>query len=135
MRRTAPQTSRRTATRATDLPVENRGNNDSIVGLVTRLIDDVERFVRAEISLYRAQMLERVNEARGPIVMLVVAFMLAQATLFTFLVALVLILRRWVGIYWASGMVVVLALAVTLILAKTASARLVSTTRVSEGDE
>jgi hypothetical protein len=115
--------------------VENRGNNDSIIGLVTRLIDDVERFVRAEVSLYRAQMLERVNEARGAIVMLVIAFMLAQATLFTFLVALVLIMRRWVGIYWASGIVVILALAVTLILAKAASARLVSATRVSEGDE
>lgn len=135
MRRTALPMARRTATRATDLPVENRGYNDSIIGLVTRLIDDVERFVRAEVSLYRAQMLERVNEARGAIVMLVIAFMLAQATLFTFLVALVLIIRRWVGIYWASGIVVILALTVTLILAKAASARLVSATRVSEGDE
>jgi hypothetical protein len=115
--------------------VEGKGNSDSIVALVTRLIDDVERFVRAEISLYRAQMLERVNEARGAIVMLVIAFMLAQATLFTLLVALVLILRRWTGIYWASGLVVAAALAITLILAKVATGKLSAATRVSEGDE
>lgn len=115
--------------------MEDKGNNDSIVGLVTRLIDDVERFVRAEISLYRAQMLERVTEARGALVMLVIAFMLAQATLFTLLVALVLILRRWMGIYWASGLVVASALVVTLLLAKIATDKLTAATRVSEGDE
>lgn len=115
--------------------MEGKGNSDSIVGLVTRLIDDVERFVRAEISLYRAQMIERAQEAQGAIVMLVVVFMLAQATLFTLLVALVLILRRWMGIYWASGLVVATALVVTLLLAKLAIGRLRSATRVSEGDE
>lgn len=128
----APPTAPKTAP---DFRVEEKGNNDSIVGLVTRLIDDVERFVRADISLYRAQMLERVNEARGAIVMLVVAFILAQATIFTLLVALVLILRRWMGIYWASGVVVVAALAVTLILAGTAISRIKAATRVSEGDQ
>lgn len=110
-------------------------NNDSIVGLVTRLIDDVERFVRAEISLYRAQMLERAREAQGAIVMLIIAFVLAQATVFTLLVALVLILRRWMGLYWASGLVIVAALIVTLILAKVAIDKLKNATRVSEGDE
>lgn len=115
--------------------MEGKGNNLSIVALVTRLIDDVERFVRAEISLYRAQMLERAREAQGAIVMLVIVFMLAQATLFTLLVAMVLILRRWMGIYWASSVVVVAALAVTLILAKVAIDRIKVATRVSEGDE
>lgn len=115
--------------------MEDKGNNDSIVGLVTRLIDDVERFVRAEISLYRAQMLERAREAQGAIVMLFIAFVLAQATVFTLLVALVLILRRWMGIYWASGVVIVAALIVTLILAKVAIDKLKAATRVSEGDE
>lgn len=113
----------------------DKGNNDSIVGLVTRLIDDVERFVRAEISLYRAQMLERAREAQGAIVMLFVAFVLAQATVFTLLVALVMILRPWIGIYWASGVVIVAALIVTLILVKVAIDKLKTATRVSEGDE
>jgi Putative Actinobacterial Holin-X, holin superfamily III len=115
--------------------VESKGNNDSIVGLVTRLIDDVERFVRAEVSLYRAQMLARAREAQGAIMMLVLAFVLAQATVFTLLVALVLMLRRWMGIYWASGLVVGIALILTLLLAKTAAGRLRSATRVSEEDE
>lgn len=115
--------------------MEGKGNSDSIVGLVTRLIDDVEHFVRAEISLYRAQMLARARDAQGAIMMLVVAFVLAQATVFTLLVALVLILRRWLGIYWASGLVVVIALVVTLLLAKLAVNRLKAATRVSEGDE
>jgi hypothetical protein len=115
--------------------VEGKGNSDSIVALVTRLIDDVERFVRAEISLYRAQMLERTREAQSAIVMLFVAFVLAQATVFTLLVVLVMILRRWMGIYWASGVVIVAALIITLILAKVAIGKLKAATRVSEGDE
>lgn len=112
--------------------MDNQGKSESIVGLVTRLIDDVERFVRAEVSLYRAQMIDRARQAQGAILMLVIAFVLGQATIFTILVALVLILRRWIGIYAASGAVVGVALVVTLLLAKTAAAKLKSATRVDE---
>ena len=115
--------------------MENRENSDTIAGLVTRLIDDVEYFVRSEISLYRAQMLERARQAQGAVVMLVLAFVLGQATIFTLLVALVLILRRWMGIYWSSGLVVGIALLLTVLLAKAAVGKLRSATRVSEGDE
>lgn len=112
--------------------MDTEGKSGSLVGLVTRLIDDVERFVRAEISLYRAQLLDRARQAQGAIVMLVIAFVLGQATIFTLLVALVLILRRWMGIYGASATVIGLALVVTLLLAKTAATRLKSATRVPE---
>lgn len=115
--------------------MEGKGNSDSIVALVTRLIDDVERFVRAEISLYRAQMLERAREAQSAIVMLFIAFVLAQATVFTLLVVLVMILRPWIGIYWASGVVIIAALIVILLLAKVAIGKLKAATRLSEGDE
>ena len=97
--------------------MEGREHNDSIVGLVTRLIDDVEYFVRSEISLYRAQLLDRARQAQGAVVMLMVAFVLGQATVFTLLVALVLILRRSLGIYWASAAVIGGALVITLLLA------------------
>jgi ascorbate-specific PTS system EIIC-type component UlaA len=115
--------------------VESKGNSESIVGLVTRLIDHVEYFVRAEISLYRAQLLDRVKQAQTAIVMLVAVFMLAQATLFTLLVVLVLILRRWIDIYWASAVVIGLAVVLIAALTKTAVSRIKAATRVSEGDE
>ncbi|WP_147414330.1 phage holin family protein [Sphingomonas gilva] len=115
--------------------MEQKGNTDSIVGLVTRLIDDVERFVRAEISLYRAQLFDRLKEAQTAIVMLIAVFMLAQATLFTLLVVLVLILRRWIGIYWASAIVIGLAIVIMALLASAALKRIKAATRVSEGDE
>lgn len=132
---TKPPTDPSPASPAPELRVENKGNSQSIVGLVTRLIDDVERFVRAEISLYRAQMLDRARQAQGAIVMLVIAFVLGQATIFTLLVALVLMLRRWMGIYAASATVVGVALVVTLLLAKTAATRLKSVTRMAEESE
>lgn len=133
MRLTRPQTA--PASRAPDRRMADKGNSDSIVALVTRLIDDVEHFVRSEISLYRAQMLERARQAQSAILMLIVAFVLAQATVFTLLVVLVLILRRWMGIYGASALVIGAALVMTLLLAKMAAGKLKAATRVSEGDE
>ena len=39
--------------------------DDSIGALFARLIDDGERFVRAEVRLYRAQLFSRLHDARA----------------------------------------------------------------------
>ena len=42
---------------------------ESITSLVTRLIDDGEEFVRAELKLYRARLFSRLDEARNAIIL------------------------------------------------------------------
>ena len=56
-------------------------HDSSIAALFARLIDDAERFVRAEVRLYRAQFLSRVGEARSAIILVVLALLLAQSAM------------------------------------------------------
>jgi hypothetical protein len=76
--------------------------DDSITSLVSRLIDDGEEFVRAELKLYRARLFSRLGEARNAILLAIGAFVLGQAVLVAALVGLLMTLRRLVGPGWAT---------------------------------
>lgn len=80
--------------------------DDSIVALFTRLVDDAERFVRAELRLYRASLFSRLADARVAIVMLLTSFLIAQSAIIALLVGLVIILRPSLGAAGATAAVV-----------------------------
>lgn len=91
--------------------------DESIVALFSRLVDDAETFVRAEIRLYRANLLERLTEARTAIIMILTAFLLAQSAIIALLVGLVVILRPMLGAVGATATVVVSAITIAGLLA------------------
>lgn len=95
-------------------PVET---DESIVALFSRLVDDAETFVRAEIRLYRANLFSRLTEARTAIVMILTAFLLAQSAIIALLVGLVVILRPILGAVGATATVVVSAITIAGLLA------------------
>lgn len=113
-------------------PDENRPDGDSIAALFSRLIDDAERFVRAEVRLYRAQFLGRVDAAKFAIAMGAASLLIAQATIVASLVGLVLILRRYIGSGWATVVVVVGALVLAAILGKLALIGLRKATEIED---
>jgi cell division protein FtsW (lipid II flippase) len=98
-------------------------DDNSIAALFSRLIDDAERFVRAEIRLYRAQFLSRVGEARTAIVLAVMALLLAQSAVIATVLGLLLILRRPLGEVWATVIVVVVSLGIAALLIRLAIAK------------
>lgn len=98
-------------------------DDNSIARLFSRLIDDAERFVRAEIRLYRAEFLSRVGEARVAIVLGVVALLLAQSAIIAMVLGLLLILRHPVGEVWATIIVVIVSLAIAALLIQIAVTR------------
>lgn len=98
-------------------PPPEDGLENGFVALFTRLIDDGEEFVRAEMQLYRAQLLARLKEGRSAVIMVIVAFFLAQSALVALLVGLVATLRRPLGPAGATAVVVLGALLVAGALA------------------
>jgi hypothetical protein len=111
------------------------GEPASIAALFSRLIDDAERFVRAEVRLYRAQALARLTDAKAAILMGGIAFLLVQSAIIAMLVGLVLILRRPLGAVGATLVVVVVALAVAALLGRLAFSRIKKMTEIKEGPE
>lgn len=91
--------------------------DESIVALFSRLVDDAETFVRAEIRLYRANLFARLTEARTAIIMILTAFLLAQSAIIALLVGLVVILRPILGAVGATATVVVSAITIAGLLA------------------
>jgi len=90
---------------------------DSIPQLVSRLIDDGEQFVRAELKLYRARLFSRLDEARTAILLGIGALVLAQAVLVAGLVGILLALRKYVGPELATVILVVIGLGLTALMA------------------
>lgn len=111
---------------------EFRGDDDSIAALFTRAIDDVERFVRAEIRLYRAQFFARVGEARNGILMIMTSFLLAQSALIALLVGLVVILRPSLGAIGATAAVVGGSLAIAGLLGWLAIGKIRRATEIAD---
>lgn len=108
----------------------------SIGHLFSRLIDDAERFVRAEINLYRAQAFARIGEARLALLLGATAFLLAQSALIAMLVGLVLVVRTQVhSAAWATVIVVGTALVVAGIMVAIAVAKVKKLTRIQDGPE
>lgn len=91
-----------------DLPdgVTAPHEDTSIGALFSRLIGDVERFARAEVRLYRAELLGRLDAVKFALAMGAVALLLAQATVVALLVGLLLILQPYIGAGWATVAVV-----------------------------
>lgn len=109
---------------------------NSIGHLFSRLIDDAERFVRAEVNLYRAQAFARIGEAKVALLLGVTAFLLAQSALIAMLVGLVLIVRMQVhSAAWATAIVVGGALIVAGIMVAVAVAKIKKLTRIEDGPE
>lgn len=115
----------------TDRP-EDTAHEDSFVTLFTRLVDDAEGFVRAEVQLYRAELFARLKKGRAAIIMLVIALVLAQSALVALLVGLVATLRRPLGPAGATAVVVVTALAIAGLLVRYALGRLRKATEVKD---
>ncbi len=106
---------------------------DSIGHLFSRLIDDAERFVRAEINLYRAEAFARLGEAKVAVLLAFTAFFLAQAALIAVLVGVMLILQPLLGAALATLMVVGTALILVAVMVAVAIAKIKKITRVKDG--
>jgi hypothetical protein len=107
-------------------------DDNSIAHLFSRLIDDAERFVRAEIRLYRAELLSRVGEARTAIILGVVALFLAQSAIIALVLGLLLILKDPLGEVWATILVVIVSLAIAGLLVRIAVAKVRRITEVKD---
>ena len=108
---------------------------ESIPALVSRLIDDGEQFVRAELKLYRARLFSRLDEARNAIILIVVALSLVQATIVAALVGLLIILRPVLGPGGATAAVIVAGLGVAALLAFVAWRFLLKATEIKAKDD
>ncbi len=114
--------------RAKPPPVET---DESIVALFSRLVDDAETFVRAEIRLYRANVFARLTEARTAIIMILTAFLLAQSAIIALLVGLVVILRPILGAVGATATVVIGAITVAGLMGWLAIAKISRVTEIN----
>jgi hypothetical protein len=108
---------------------------DSITSLVSRLIDDGEQFVRAELKLYRARLFARLDEARNAILFGIGALVLAQSVVVAALVGLLLTMRRLVGPGWATLIVVGGGLLITAAMAWTAWTLVKRATEIKDKDD
>ena len=110
-------------------------SEDSITSLVSRLIDDGEQFVRAELKLYRARLFARLADLRTAILLGIGALVLAQAVLVAALVGLLLTLREVVGQGWAALIVVGCGLAITVAMGWVAWVLVRRATEIKDKDE
>ena len=116
-----------------ELPPDHDSN--SIAHLFSRLIDDAERFVRAEIRLYRAQFLSRVGEARIAILLGVIALLLAQSAIIAMVLGLLLILRHPLGEVGATILVVIVSLGISALLVRIAVTKVQKITEFKDKPE
>ena len=103
---------------------DGRPGAPTIGTLLSRLVDDSEEFVRAEVRLYRAQAILRLIEARMAIMMIVIAAVILLATAIALLVGLIIILAPMVGRAAAVAIVVVGSLAIAWLLVQIALGKL-----------
>ena len=116
-----------------ELPPDNDSN--SIARLFARLVDDAERFVRAEIRLYRAEFLSRVGEARIAIVLGIIALLLAQSAIIAMVLGLLLILRHPLGEVGATIVVVIVSLGIAALLVRIAVTKVQKITEIKDKPE
>lgn len=91
---------------------ESDGEEFSYSTLLGRLLKDGERFAKARLKLYRALAYYRLAEARGPLVMLLVAVLLAGAGFVALLMGLVIAVAWWTGPLLAGIIVALIAFGV-----------------------
>ena len=105
----------------------------SIAALIARLSDQARDFVRAELRLARAIIVDRVISARAAALCLVLALVLVQAAFIALLIGLILALVPLVGALGATAIVAGGAVAVAGVLAWTALRQIRAATRIEEG--
>lgn len=110
---------------------EPRGD-PSIAALFSQLIDHAERFIRAEFRLYRADLISRMIATRAAIVMILIAFLLSQASIIALLVGLIVILRHPLGAVGATTTVVGGALIIVALLGSVAFAKISRATKIED---
>lgn len=100
-------------------------DDHSIGHLVSRLVEDAERFAGAQIGLYRAQIATRVADAKIALLLGAGAFVIAQSALVALLVGLVLAIAQALhSAAWATVIVVGAALAIAAVMIAVAVARI-----------
>jgi hypothetical protein len=73
-------------------------DKDATLGtLFARLVDDATNLFRAELNLYRQAAFGRFTQAKLPIILIVVAALIAQSSVTTILVGCAFGLARWLG--------------------------------------
>ncbi len=81
--------------------------SESIGELLSRLVGDARESVRAEVGLYRAQILNWIARAKIVAAFGVITLMLVNAAIIALIVGLLLIAQCNVGPIWATVIVVV----------------------------
>lgn len=96
---------------------ERRRVEDASFGdLLSKLVDDTDHFVRAEIRLLRAQAMYRIALSRNAAIFALAGLLIGQAALGALLVGLILSLEPLMGPFLATIVVLVASLAVAGIL-------------------
>lgn len=86
--------------------------SESIGELLSRLVEDLRESTRAEVALYRAQILGWVAQAKIVATYGIIALLLVNSAVIALFVGLLLILQHHVGPLWATVIVVLGTLAI-----------------------
>jgi VIT1/CCC1 family predicted Fe2+/Mn2+ transporter len=118
-----------TAPSPTDIPVvaavaEKTHEEGSIADLLSRLVDDAESFVRAEVKLYRVEAIHKVNIYRSLLALAAFGGLLAFGSVTLLLMALVFTLAPFIGAAWAAFLVAIVAMLLAAFLIGLVTARI-----------
>lgn len=103
--------------------------------LFSRLIDEGEDLVRAEIDLYREITLNRLLRSRTAVALAVGAVLLAQGAVTALFVALVLGFSRWLGPIGSGLAIAAIGLLVSALLLRSAMKRFAAAAKLQNGKE
>lgn len=103
---------------------ERKHEEGSIADLLSRLVDDAENFVRAEIKLYRVEAIHKVNIYRTLLALAAVGGLLAFGSVTLLLMALVFALAPLMGAALAAFLVAVVAMLLAALLIGLVTARI-----------
>lgn len=117
---------------STSNAVGERDGDDSIAALVARLVDQADRYARAELRFARALLIERLIAARVGAICLVVALVLLLGALIALLVGLILAAAPVMGTLTATVVVTGAAISAAGILGWIALRQLNHATRVEK---
>jgi len=105
-------------------PVDSKHEEGSIGELLSRLVDDAEDFVRAEIKLYRVEAIHKINLYRSLLALAAVGGLLAFGSVTLLLMALVFALSPLIGAAWAALLVALVAMLLAGLLIGLVTARI-----------
>jgi len=103
---------------------DRKHEEGSIGDLVSRLVDDAESFVRAEIKLYRVEAIHKVNVYRSLLALAAFGGLLAFGSVTLLLMAMVFALAPLMGAAWAALLVATVAMLLAAFLVGLVTARI-----------